>query len=141
MLCDDLGVCDTTYLTVNVVLYDQPPTVRDDSTRTTQMKNITIPVQKNDDLIGGVSIISIGTPPKNGQVVINADGTITYFPNEQSCTGEDRFTYLLCNDAGCGTATVTVEVICEEMNKAQKGTVSLNKAISHNDHRILFEQS
>ncbi|MEL6942525.1 MAG: Ig-like domain-containing protein, partial [Bacteroidota bacterium] len=106
VLCDNLGVCDTTFLTVNIVPYDQPPTVRDDSTSTSQMKNITIPVQDNDDLIGGVSIISIGTPPKYGQVVINSDGSITYFPDDQSCTGEDRFTYLLCNDAGCGTATV-----------------------------------
>ncbi|MEN0048313.1 MAG: gliding motility-associated C-terminal domain-containing protein [Bacteroidota bacterium] len=116
VLCDDLGVCDTTNLTINVVPYDQPPTVRDDSTSTFQMQNINIPVQNNDELIGGVSIISIGTPPKNGQVVINGDGSITYFPDEQNCTGEDRFSYLLCNDAGCSTATVTIEVICEEMN-------------------------
>jgi len=116
VLCDRLGVCDTTYLTIHVLPYDQPPTVRDDSTSTSQMKSINIRVQDNDDLIGGVSVISVGTPPKYGQVVINSDGTITYFPDEETCTGEDRFTYLLCNDAGCGTAVVTIEVLCEGMN-------------------------
>ncbi|MEM8524429.1 MAG: gliding motility-associated C-terminal domain-containing protein [Bacteroidota bacterium] len=116
VLCDDLGVCDTTYLTINVVPFGEPPNVQDDSISTSQMKNVNIRVQDNDNLIGGVSVISIGTPPKYGQVVINADGTITYFPDEKACTGEDRFTYLLCNDAGCGTAIVSIKVFCEQMN-------------------------
>ncbi|WP_344788853.1 Ig-like domain-containing protein, partial [Postechiella marina] len=52
------------------------------------------------------------TDPANGTVTLNPDGTITYTP-EDGFTGEDTFTYTICDDANpalCDTATVTVTV-------------------------------
>ncbi|MEM9847306.1 MAG: gliding motility-associated C-terminal domain-containing protein [Bacteroidota bacterium] len=115
VLCDDLGFCDTTYLNIAVVPYENPPIVRDDTSSTSQANSVVIPVQNNDDLTGGVSVISIGETPQFGQAVINPDGTITYFPNKQNCEGEDQFTYLICNDGGCSSATVFVKIICDEL--------------------------
>ncbi|MEM9886178.1 MAG: gliding motility-associated C-terminal domain-containing protein [Bacteroidota bacterium] len=115
VLCDDLGFCDTTYLNIEVVAYNEPPIIRNDTSSTNQANSVVIPVQDNDDLTGGVSVISIGDAPQFGQAIINPDGTITYFPDQQNCLGADQFTYLICNDAGCSSATVYIEVQCEEL--------------------------
>ncbi|MEM1325031.1 MAG: gliding motility-associated C-terminal domain-containing protein [Bacteroidota bacterium] len=111
--CDDLGFCDTTFLIVNVVPFSDPPNAEDDEASTNQDENITITIQENDDLTGGISVISIGDAPENGTVILNPDGTITYFPDKQNCTGQDQFTYFICNDNGCDNATVRITVQCE----------------------------
>jgi gliding motility-associated-like protein len=111
--CDDLGFCDTTFLIVNVIPFADPPNAEDDAATTTQSESVIISVQDNDDLTGGISVISIGDAPSNGTVVLNPDGTISYFPDAQNCTGQDQFTYFICNDNGCDNATVTIEVQCE----------------------------
>jgi len=55
------------------------------------------------------------TPPSNGTVVVNEDGTATYTPNEGYCnsTIPDAYNYLLCNSAGCDSTLVTILVLCE----------------------------
>ena len=50
----------------------------------------------------------VGTP-LNGTTIVNADGSITYTPNNDF-VGTDSFVYELCNTEGCATATVRVEV-------------------------------
>ena len=52
------------------------------------------------------------TPPVNGTVVYNPDGTVTYTPNT-GFVGVDTFKYAVCDNASpvkCDTATVTIEV-------------------------------
>jgi hypothetical protein len=59
--------------------------------------------------------LTIAEEPENGTVTINADGTVTYTPNE-GFTGQDVFTYTVCDTAepaNCQTGTVTVTVIPE----------------------------
>ena len=111
--CDDLGFCDTTFLLINVIPFSDPPNAEDDEASTTQNENITIDVQTNDDLTGGISVISIGDAPVNGSVILNPDGTISYFPDQQNCTGQDQFSYFICNDNGCDNAIVRITVQCE----------------------------
>lgn len=113
--CDDLGFCDTTFLQMTVIDYTDLPDAVNDQTRVNQNGSIIIPVQDNDDLTGGISVISIGTAPENGSVIINGDGTISYFPDRQNCTGSDLFTYFICNNIGCDEATVTIIVDCNEL--------------------------
>ena len=48
--------------------------------------------------------------PNNGTVVINADGTYTYTP-DNDFAGDDSFTYEVCDDqGGCEVATVFLSV-------------------------------
>ena len=50
------------------------------------------------------------TPPTNGAVTLNPDGTYTYTPNS-GFTGTDSFEYEVCDDGGnCTTAIVTIKV-------------------------------
>ncbi|MFD1294656.1 Ig-like domain-containing protein, partial [Lutibacter holmesii] len=53
------------------------------------------------------------TPPTNGTVVINPDGSYTYTPNADF-VGTDSFVYEVCDNAttpACTTATVTITVL------------------------------
>ncbi len=53
------------------------------------------------------------TPPSNGTLVLNDDGSYTYTPNP-GFTGVDSFSYVVCDDGSpqlCDTATVAINVI------------------------------
>ena len=57
-----------------------------------------------------LTISQITTPPANGSVVINPDGTLTYTPTG-TFTGIDTFTYEVSDgEGGTDTATITVSV-------------------------------
>ncbi|WP_157255644.1 gliding motility-associated C-terminal domain-containing protein, partial [Pedobacter sp. Leaf41] len=51
--------------------------------------------------------VEIVTQPKNGRVVVNADGTVTYTPNA-GFTGEDVFTYRVKDAFGYYTNVASV---------------------------------
>jgi len=80
--------------------------------------DITINVLEND--IPGSSAIDRGSvrivsPPMNGTVVLNADGSVTYTPNE-GFIGEDSFSYEITDENGLtDIATVTVTVDAREL--------------------------
>jgi gliding motility-associated-like protein len=113
--CDNLGFCDTTYIDINVIAYPFLPVAENDTISTTQNQSITINVQANDNLIGGIINAYIAVPPKFGTAIFNADGTITYFPNEQSCRGSDQFSYFICNANGCDNAEVQIAITCSDI--------------------------
>ncbi len=55
------------------------------------------------------------TPPTNGTLILNADGTFTYTPNADF-SGFDSFTYEVCDNgtpSECSTATVNINIIGE----------------------------
>ncbi|WP_231582729.1 Calx-beta domain-containing protein [Pedobacter sp. BMA] len=60
------------------------------------------------DVDGDPLTYTVGTPPANGTVVVNPDGTFTYTPNN-NYSGNDTFTVVVSDGKG-GTATVTVNV-------------------------------
>lgn len=85
------------------------PDIEPDKTSTEEGKPVTIPVLDNDNFEGKPKITGT-TPPANGTVTINPDGTITYTPNP-GFTGTDTFTYTVTSGGVKETATVTVQVL------------------------------
>jgi len=95
---------------------NHPPVASDKNTSTDINTPVTIPVLNNDsDPDGNIDVgsLEIFSPPENGTVTINDDGTITYTPNPNFTAGTDTFTYQICDNGDpelCDTATVTVVV-------------------------------
>ena len=111
-ICDPSGLCDTATVTITVTPVNDPPVANDDNTETTINTPIAIPVLINDSDPDGdiITVTTIITPPANGTVVINPDGTITYTP-DTDFAGSDSFVYEICDPSGlCDTATVTIEI-------------------------------
>jgi len=101
--------CDTAWLFIDVsdnglLAFDDFITVMEDDT-------VLINVLANDSMgIAGfdTSSITITSPPMNGMVTVNTDGTITYIP-DPNFTGTDDFNYQVCDTSGfCSIATVMV---------------------------------
>lgn len=115
ILCDDQGACDnaTVTFTVTPTSGNQTPNAQNDFSTTTLNNNVTITVLNNDsDPDGDDLVVTIVSPPSNGSVVVNGDGSITYSP-DNGFVGTDLFTYQICDDgtpALCDEATVTIIV-------------------------------
>jgi len=85
------------------------PVPVDDARSTVEGRPVTIDVLGNDGDTTGWTV-SAGTPPRNGTVAVNADGTVAYTPNI-GYVGDDSFTYTVTDGNGAtGTATVTITV-------------------------------
>ncbi|WP_344789671.1 Ig-like domain-containing protein, partial [Postechiella marina] len=118
-ICDDGNpqACDTATVYIEVLPTSGPgneaPIANADTATTPEGTPINVPVITNDfDPDGDAITVTETTDPANGTVTLNPDGTITYTP-EDGFTGEDTFTYTICDDANpalCDTATVTVTV-------------------------------
>jgi fimbrial isopeptide formation D2 family protein len=86
------------------------PTSSDDTATTPQGQPVNINVLANDRGNLDPSTVKVQTPPTNGTVVVNPDGTITYTPRT-GFSGTDTFTYQVCDTGGsCTTSKVTVTV-------------------------------
>lgn len=72
-----------------------------------------IPVK---DVDGDDVAFTIVTPPENGSLVINDDGSFIYVP-EPGTSGTDSFTVVV-DDGHGGTTTITIPVIVEDINDA-----------------------
>jgi LPXTG-motif cell wall-anchored protein len=110
-VCDPDGRCDDATVTVTVDPVDDAPVAHDDAIVVKDGKPIDIPVVDNDDEVDGEPVtVDIVDQPAHGTVTVNADGTVTYTPDE-GYDGSDSFTYEICDpDGDCSEATVTVEV-------------------------------
>ena len=118
----DTGVpslCDTAWVNIDVLptapAGNQAPVAVDDAALTNVGTPVTIPIKANDsDPDGGtLGTPSVVTPPTNGTVVVNADGTVLYTPTSPTFTGSDVFTYKVCDNgtpSKCDTATVVVSI-------------------------------
>lgn len=114
-VCNTFGDCSTATVDITVL-----PIVDaiDDSIATEENTPVAIAILDNDNDLPSIGTLTIATPPTNGTVVINdngtpndpSDDTVTYTPNADY-VGNDTFDYTLCDNAGnCSTATVTVLV-------------------------------
>ncbi|WP_165602668.1 Ig-like domain-containing protein, partial [Candidatus Terasakiella magnetica] len=70
---------------------DVDNTLSDDAATVAEDGSKTINVLTNDTIIDGGEVTSV-TQPANGEVTFNADGTVTYTPNDDY-HGSDSFTY------------------------------------------------
>ena len=105
--CDDFNICDTTYLIVST--FENLLDAVDDYDTTLYDEAINLDVLAND----WTSATVIDTQylvllPQYGNAFLNPDGTISYVPNLNACQTEDEFSYAICNDIGCDTASVFI---------------------------------
>ncbi|MCB0572301.1 MAG: choice-of-anchor L domain-containing protein [Phaeodactylibacter sp.] len=107
VVCDGFGLCDTTYLTVSV--FTNLLAATDDRDTTLYNEPIVVDVLAND-WTSSTTLTDqyIVDAPFYGSAVVNADGTVSYNPGPGACLAEDVFTYAICNDIGCDTATVFI---------------------------------
>jgi len=114
-VCDDDTPqnCDTA--SVNITVFNQPPTAVADSVSTDEDMSVVIDVRANDSDLDGdnLELPTVSDDVDNGTTVVNGDGTITYTPNADFF-GTDSFTYQVCDDdpvdPQCSFATVTITV-------------------------------
>jgi gliding motility-associated-like protein len=122
VICDEFGICDTTTFIITVEEEEvilNTPIAFDDVDTTTQNTSVIIDACANDSIPANLIITNFfalpvasgGIGPMNGTAFSNLDCTISYVPNEDYC-GNDSITYVLCNQMGCDSATITVTVIC-----------------------------
>ena len=111
-VCDDNGNCDTAAVTVTVK--NAPPVAEDDSTATRPNTPVSVPVLTNDSDPNHdpITIERIVTPPENGTVSFDPDGTLVYTPNG-NFVGTDTFVYEISDGKG-GTDTATVTVVVDD---------------------------
>ncbi|RYD99075.1 MAG: tandem-95 repeat protein [Sphingobacteriales bacterium] len=112
------GKGGTTTVTINVTVTavnDVPVATTPVNVTTTKNTPVTGKVTATD-VDGDPLTYSVGTPPANGTVVVNPDGTFTYTPNN-NYSGTDSFTVVVSDGKG-GTTTVTVNVNIAPTNVA-----------------------
>ncbi|MEZ4954916.1 MAG: gliding motility-associated C-terminal domain-containing protein [Saprospiraceae bacterium] len=118
VVCDDLGICDTTILivTAETMGVDTILIAVDDNVTTGEGQVLNIDVLQNDIFIT-LTDFNIIDDPLHGQAAFSPNGDINYVPNVGYCDDEepDFFTYEICNASGCDTATVFVLVQCSEL--------------------------
>ncbi len=114
VICDDFGICDTTFLSItNLTLLGEAPVAVDDDSLTIVNTSLIIDILDNDTVNGGLIDLEIINGPSNGTAEIGANNII-YTPTREFC-GVDSFQYVLSTTTGQDTATVTITVLCEEL--------------------------
>ncbi|MAT53179.1 MAG: hypothetical protein CMN32_01780 [Saprospirales bacterium] len=119
IVCDEYGICDTTFLEVEVVEEEpflDPPIAEDDWINTGEGQPVVVQVLENDT-INGMTDIFILDKPSNGEVFILTNNDINYVPQNGYCDDNtpDEFSYVICNPIGCDTAVVQVAVACSQL--------------------------
>jgi len=110
-ICDAEGLCDDAVVFITVTPVNEPPIAVDDYTSTEPGVPVIVPVLGNDSDPDGdpLTVTVIGGPFGGGSVVLNPDGTLTYFPGPDGTT--DTLIYVACDPSGaCDTALVIITV-------------------------------
>ncbi len=128
LLCDDYGVCDTTFFHITVpdngdpCALVPPPVAHDDNAVVAKNTPQNIDILSNDEADPCLPLAAEliepaqgGIGPQHGVAILRTDQTVDFIPDVNYC-GEDAFQYRLCNDKGCDTATVFVLVDCEPLD-------------------------
>jgi gliding motility-associated-like protein len=99
----------------------------DDADQTPVNTPVTVVVKTNDGASGTGTTVNAGTGPANGNIVVNASGSITYTPNT-GYTGIDTYTYTLTTGDGVVSdpikVTITVYSASMVLTKAANNSVS-----------------
>ncbi|WP_458864045.1 tandem-95 repeat protein [Vibrio parahaemolyticus] len=85
--------------------------IKADSTNVVEDTPTIINVLGNDTFEGKDKVVSLDAEngPKNGTVIVNNDGTVTYTPND-NYVGKDTFTYIVTSGGVSESTTVEVNV-------------------------------
>lgn len=112
---DMTGCSDETILSVTCLPEESELIAVDDKFQTTRNQSILLNLIGNDVIPGGIiEDLYIQNWPKNGTATLLLDNQVRYTPDEDFCS-LDSFQYVICNETGCDTATVCVEVLCSEL--------------------------
>ncbi|MDY6991586.1 MAG: Ig-like domain-containing protein [Pseudomonadota bacterium] len=131
---DQNKTSDPATVTIPIVAtsQNQAPNTQNDNATTQMDTPVTLPLLSQlsdpDNNLAPESL-NIKTPPANGQVVINPDGSVTYTP-AAGFSGVDSFTYEICDTEGlCSTATMVVTISADSDTPApDKKILSLSVA-------------
>ncbi len=117
-ICDNgiPSLCAQATAYITVYPFNNPPVAADDINNT--LVNTPVPgnVLTNDFDPDGDDLVVTSTPvtpPTNGTITLNPDGSYTYTP-DTDFTGEDTFVYEVCDNGDpqlCDQATVTITVV------------------------------
>ncbi|MCP4124844.1 MAG: T9SS type B sorting domain-containing protein, partial [Bacteroidetes bacterium] len=119
-ICDNLGICDTTYLTVLVEedpLMANAPVAIPDTARVLLDGTLVLNLLGNDDIPSNIlDTFYILTPPQHGTAIFNSDGTLSFIPETGYCNDDqpDTLEYVICNSSGCDTASASITIMCSE---------------------------
>jgi gliding motility-associated-like protein len=114
VICDDAGICDTTYIHVTVT--DDEFVLHTDTLCTAKNLPVIGEVLLNDIINDSIVSMTILTQPGHGTATVNADGTISYVPEDGYCNDGgplDQFEYQVCTQTGCQSTLVFVKVTCD----------------------------
>jgi len=115
VVCDEDNVCDTTYVSVEVVRPEDFlfPEANPDLDSLSMNGTVLVNVLGNDRLRGEMISYEIVDYPTYGNAYLDGED-IRYDADPEFC-GIDNFVYEICNSYGCDTALVRVEVLCDEL--------------------------
>lgn len=111
-------VSATMVITVNAV--DDPPSVTGPDFTTSEDVSYNGSVLMTDADAGDTPEATLGSPPTNGAVTVNTDGTYSYTPNADY-SGSDSFSIVATDEAGL-TDTVVINVTVTPVNDAPVAT-------------------
>jgi uncharacterized protein YhjY with autotransporter beta-barrel domain len=113
---DGLGGQATATVSLNVLPSAGAPTATSDTANTLAGQAVSINVLANDTSGDGSPLaIESVAQPANGSVVVDSGGTsVTYTPSP-GFSGQDTFTYVVTNDLGSDTGTVTIDVVPDNL--------------------------
>jgi gliding motility-associated-like protein len=109
-VCDPAGVCAYADVTITITPINDAPNAVDDFIAAEEDDVVSNSVATNDtDAENDPITYSLVSDVSNGNLLFNTDGTFIYTPNT-NYYGTDVFTYAACDEGGCDTATVTINV-------------------------------
>ena len=110
------GVCDRVRLHVEVVAREQvkPPSANADVMAVAYNGQRLYHITANDEIVSGITQLFVAEGATLGEVRIDALHRLHYTAPRDWC-GRDRVAYTVCNAGGCDTASVRVEVTCDEL--------------------------
>ncbi|WP_020408661.1 tandem-95 repeat protein [Hahella ganghwensis] len=118
---DNLGAwSDSATVTLTVQSVNDDPLANADSYTLNEDTPTVLDILSNDSDVDGtldVNSISIVTDVSDGNLVDNGDGTLTYTP-DANFNGADSFTYMVSDDEGSDSNTVTVSITVQAVNDA-----------------------
>ncbi len=107
---DGNGGTDTATVTVTVTPVNDDPVANDDTSSTDYNTAVVVDVLANDTDVDGDTLTVTGATSPDGDVTINADGTITFTPTT-GFSGDATIEYTVDDgNGGTDTATVTITV-------------------------------
>jgi large repetitive protein len=117
-VCREDFKCDTAYVffEVNCTPLGERPDVLNDVVTVVKNTATKINVTKNDASNGPIVLpLSIVGFPKHGTASFDAEGKIDYTPALDVCNVKDTLAYIMCNEYGCDTGYVYINIICENV--------------------------